>query len=492
MTCCKQFYDYLQESGKGSRVSSGTSSLSPHNSMEGSPRMIPKSNLSKTQASPSSKTNPKNKYQSEHSSSGARSLVVLENTSSEGKYIRNQTSEKKTIRNYTPKESINMLQVIESNRNNSVDGRSKQNKKPVTNKTVTKPSPSESKIKEEKSKTNGTKLERKSSMERMIDDFHRNLPPPPPDPRIAAIAQPSLPNSSNTSSINDRTNPSSTKSRETHEVSSNPRGANRSNAVKPDGSSAPPNPINRHHQNVTASGNKHGTLTSQVSNWSVASSSAASFDYQPGINSGNAPSNATSYNRRKSLSTDNLLPALSEVEYGSNKDNFGGNSPNDLQSRIGERVPPEGCAAVSTNSPQPQTSSPFVQRIEVKGSPNKRAPVKAERKALDKKFDAKPSNDKSSSNRADAEPDDEFSNLRKMIKEGRIAGLDAPPPSFIPPTPPSTSKMSFSSKSSATASSSSSPKPNVPSDNISETRNTRNNRNPHPKLVERSSSSITG
>jgi hypothetical protein len=329
-------------------------------------------------------------------------------------------------------------------------------------------------------------------MERMIDDFHRNLPPPPPDPRIAAIAQPSLPNSSNTSSINDRTNPSSTKSRETHEVSSNPRGANRSNAVKPDGSSAPPNPINRHHQNVTASGNKHGTLTSQVSNWSVASSSAASFDYQPGINSGNAPSNATSYNRRKSLSTDNLLPALSEVEYGSNKDNFGGNSPNDLQSRIGERVPPEGCAAVSTNSPQPQTSSPFVQRIEVKGSPNKRAPVKAERKALDKKFDAKPSNDKSSSIRADAEPDDEFGNLRKMIKEGRIAGLDAPPPSFIPPTPPSTSKMSFSSKSSATASSSSSPKPNVPSDNISETRNTRNNRNPHPKLVERSSSSITG
>ena len=127
-TCCKQFYDHLQESGKGSRVSSGTSSLSPHNSMEGSPRMIPKSNLAKTQASPSSKINPKLKYQSEHSSSGARSLVVLENTSSEGKYIRNQTSEKKTIRNYTPKESINMLQVIESNRNNSVDGRSKQNR----------------------------------------------------------------------------------------------------------------------------------------------------------------------------------------------------------------------------------------------------------------------------------------------------------------------------------------------------------------------------
>merc|ERR1712020_92965 len=97
-----------------------------------------------------------------------------------------------------------------------------------------------------------------------------------------------------------------------------------------------------------------------------------------------------------------------------------------------------------------------------------------------------------SSNRADAEPDDEFSNLRKMIKEGRIAGLDAPPPSFIPPTPPSTSKLSFSSKSSVNASNSSSPKPNVPSNDVTDTRNARNKRNQHPKLVERSSSSITG
>merc|ERR1712223_1341922 len=197
-----------------------------------------------------------------------------------------------------------------------------------------------------------------------------------------------------------------------------------------------------------------------------------------------------SYNRRKSLSQDNLLPALSEFEYGSNKDNFGGNSPNELQSRIGERVPPEGCAAVSSNSPQPQNTQPFVERIEVKGSPSKPTPKKGDRKINEKKSENQSSREKPSKDAE--ETDDEFNNLRKMIKEGRIAGLDAPPPSFIPPTPPSTSKMSFSSKSSATASSSSSPKPNVPSDNISETRNTRNNRNPHPKLVERSSSSITG
>ena len=29
-------------------------------------------------------------------------------------------------------------------------------------------------------KKNETNLERKSSMEKLIDDFHRNLPPPPP------------------------------------------------------------------------------------------------------------------------------------------------------------------------------------------------------------------------------------------------------------------------------------------------------------------------
>ena len=202
------------------------------------------------------------------------------------------------------------------------------------------------------------------------------------------------------------------------------------------------------------------------------------------------PIRVTSYNRRKSLSTDNLLPALSEVEYGSSKDNFGGNSPAELQSRIGERVPPEGCAAISSNSPQPQNTQPFVQRIEVKGSPSKPTPKKGERKINEKKSENQSSQDKSS--KEAEETDDEFSNLRKMIKEGRIAGLDAPPPSFIPPTPPSTSKLSFSSKSSVNASNSSSPKPNVPSNDVADARNSRSKVNQHAKLVERSSSSITG
>ena len=392
------------------------------------------------------------------------------------KHLKNPASNnKKTIRNYTPKESSNMLREFENLRNNSVDWRTKQNKKPVSNKNVAKSSPSEAKIIEEKSRASGaTNLERKSSMEKMIDDFHRNLPPPPPDPRLAALAQSILPNSPNNSINNEKTNSPSTK-HTTNKMSK------AEISMKSDNSSAAPPLINRHHQHLTSNNNKHGTLTSQVSNWSVASSSAASFDYQPG---GVTGSGTTSYNRRKSLSTDNLLPALSEVEYGSNN-KFGGTSPNsELPSRIGERVPPEGCAAVTSNSPQPQTNSSFVQRIEVKASPTKPSkPHKEERKSSD----VKSKSDKHRGSNEDAiEKDDEFSNLRKMIKEGRIPGLSEPPPSFIPPTPPSTSKMSFSSKSSVTASNSSSPKPNVPSDN------TRNKRNPHPKLVERSSSSITG
>ena len=173
--------------------------------MEGSPRMISKFNSTKKQSS-SDKT--------KHASSGARSLVVLETTSSEGmKHLKNPASNnKKTIRNYTPKESSNMLREFENLRNNSVDWRTKQNKKPVSNKNVAKTSPSEAKIIEEKSRASGaTNLERKSSMEKMIDDFHRNLPPPPPDPRLAALAQSILPNSPNNSINNEKTNSPSTK-----------------------------------------------------------------------------------------------------------------------------------------------------------------------------------------------------------------------------------------------------------------------------------------
>lgn len=145
-------------SAKGSR-SSGNSSLSPHNSMEGSPRMnTTSSNQSQFQPAPG---------------------VSLG---------------KKTIRNYTPKESQSMLREFEDRRNNSADWRKKPRNKPA--------------------------LERKSSVERMIDDFHKSLPPP-----------------------------SSTEATMTTANSKRP--------------------------------SQNGTMNSQISNWSAASS-AASFDYQPG------------------------------------------------------------------------------------------------------------------------------------------------------------------------------------------------------------------
>ena len=114
-------------SAKGSR-SSGNSSLSPHNSMEGSPRMLQSQSM-----------------QFQPASSGPSSGVNLMGPG------------KKTIRNYTPKKSSNMLREFEDRRNtNSVDYRGERK-----NQSRSKP-----------------RLERKSSVERMIDDFHRNLPPP--------------------------------------------------------------------------------------------------------------------------------------------------------------------------------------------------------------------------------------------------------------------------------------------------------------------------
>ena len=41
---------------------------------------------------------------------------------------------------------------------------------------------------------------------------------------------------------------------------------------------------------------------------------------------------------------------------------------------------------------------------------------------------------------------DEFSNLRKLISEGRISGLSDKPPSFIPPTPPNAKRIAVGSR----------------------------------------------
>ena len=146
-------------SGKGS-------SMSPHNSMEGSPRML---------FSPST-----------------TSEVVMG---------------KKTIRNYMPKESGNMLRELENQRKNRRDQEEKKRTPP-------------------QAKQHSGKPEMKTSVERMIEDFHRNLPHP------AAAAK------------------------------------------EPDGRSTATNTVNSKRNGALV----NGTMTSQMSNWS-AGSSVASFDY---------------------------------------------------------------------------------------------------------------------------------------------------------------------------------------------------------------------
>ena len=167
-------------------------------------------------------------------------------------------------------------------------------------------------------------------------------------------------------------------------------------------------------------------MNSQISNWSVASSSA-SFDYQPGKKS----------------------------------------SPHNL-TVIGERVPPEG----SSNSHSESTDKrKFVQRIEVKAEvnpapsvkknvpsklttsptsknkPKTSTPVKKVEKKSTSEVQKKQKQKESSPPRATTtakataeDDDDDFSNLRKLISEGRIAGLNEKPPAFTPPTPPTAAK----------------------------------------------------
>ena len=154
-------------SGKGS-------SMSPHNSMEGSPRLL---------------------FSPPSTSSNATEVVMG----------------KKTIRNYMPKESGNMLRELENQRKNRRDL-----------------------IEENGGKTTSGKPENKTSVERMIEDFHRSLPHPgaakEPDGRSTA-----------TSTV-----------------------VSKRNGVLM--AAAAPGP------------NNNGTITSQMSNWS-AGSSVASFDY---------------------------------------------------------------------------------------------------------------------------------------------------------------------------------------------------------------------
>ncbi len=298
-------HHHLANSSTGSN-SLGHSSASPHNSMEGSPRMV-----AKAAAGPVSMS-------------------------------------KKTIRNYTPKDGgNNMLRVIEDNRRRR---------------------------EEEEMEEAG----RKTSVEKMIDDFHKNLPPP----STAA-------------------NTAKNTARKGH-----------------------------HH------GNDNGvdTLSSRVSAWSE-----ASFDYQP-----------ASLSRR--MLAANAMPSLEEVPPPTQA----------LSPRVspeGERIPPEGADGDAADA----NGSNFVHRIQVTAqvnTPPKSSSQNANNngRGRSRKKDVAVSSKKKEKESHpikeqvdNNEDEDEFANLHKLLREGRIAGLNEKPPSFVPPTPPSAVKKSSPAKSNGAA-----------------------------------------
>merc|ERR1712106_176384 len=153
---------------------------------------------------------------------------------------------------------------------------------------------------------------------------------------------------------------------------------------------------------------KIGTVNSQTSHWSVASS-VASFDYHS-IDKGKRMSKPSSDmpSKRKTHDQLNNLPSLNEDDI----------SPH------GVRIPPEGASAES-----PENS---VQRKKGKHESESNENVK-------KKTNSNMSHaqDTVSDLMKSSENDDELLMLRKLISEGRISGLNEKPPPFIPPTPPS-------------------------------------------------------
>ena len=271
---------------------------------------------------------------------------------------------KKTIRNYVPPESTNMLRNFEGNRQGSTPA------KDHSNHTGTE----QGRERKTNAKKNETNLERKSSMEKLIDDFHRNLPPPPPP---AKNNESSMPFSDGDSMFSG--------SHLEHSLNSLNDNNSKDKAIK------------------------IGTVTSQTSHWSVASS-LASFDYHS-VNSIDKSkkmpkSGIELMSRRKTHEQLANLPSLDEDDI----------TPH------GVRIPPEGASAESPEN--------TVQR-------KKAEPENKENVNVNINSNTSHAQDTVSDLMKKSENDDELLMLRKLISEGRISGLNEKPPPFIPPTPPS-------------------------------------------------------
>ena len=308
-------------SNKSSR-SSGKSSSHSHDSINGTPRMIRRSE---------SITTPKQPVNT--------SFVIPTNPS----VILN----KKTIRNYVPSESNNMLRNFEDNRKNTNNSQHQQQQS------------------KEKMKNRENKSEKKSSVDKLIDDFHRNLPSPPP----TKPADLSIPFSDGDSLFSGLTMDSPRKEKSSHKV---------------------------------------GTVTSQTSHWSVASS-AASFDYH----------SVNSMETKKKLRDEVPAPAGRKKIF--DQGGPGSHLPSLNECDVGERIPPEGAAAESpANTGRKMKEN---SRNTKKNNSGARVASKSQEVVSDliKASDG----------------DDDLHLLRKLISEGRISGLNEKPPPFIPPTPPS-------------------------------------------------------
>lgn len=316
-----------------SNRSSGKSSLS-HDSMNGTPQMKRKTDSITTPKTP--------KNTSVRSSNPS---VMLN---------------KKTIRNYTPESSSNMLKQFEDKQRKSSETKNKKEKN------------------KKRSEQQEIQPENQSSVEKMIEDFHRNLPPP------AKEGETSIPFSDRDSMIS---------------------------------GSHLEHPLNTLQGRQAA---QTDTVSSQVSHWSVASS-AASFDYHTVNSIDNRGRRVTNKNkdnssRRKMSSSPSHLQPLMEGDYGSKED----------MSPKGVRIPPEGASSDSQH--------PFVQRMEVKAVETKSNDRK--QKPPRKQTPKNPALEEIQDLLDPPDKDDEFSTLRQLISEGRISGLNEKPPTFKPPTPP--------------------------------------------------------
>jgi len=157
------------------------------------------------------------------------------------------------------------------------------------------------------------------------------------------------------------------------------------------------------------------TCDSHTSAWSFASS-AASFDYHAGNSFENkTDSKQRSRNGSSNRANPSKLPVVEEADYGILQNN-----------EKGIRIPPEGAPSEPENHNHKQNT----KLPKLSGSD----PIENFGNSTNEL--GKKNHEEIKDIIESSENDGELLNLRKLLKEGRIAGLNEKPPSFKPPSPP--------------------------------------------------------